>query len=230
MVAKCSVFLKNKNFNDITKEDLLSYLQSLRRDERKDPTHKWVGMHNSHLITLKRFFKWLYYPEIEAKKRQCPIIFNGITKFKRREISGYSPEGMWTAEDTLLFLRYCISARNKCYVAMALDTAWRPSEGLRLRSRDITIEHNSEGKKYAEIFIRTGKTGARSIPLTDSMPWVKEWEQQHPQSCNRESIFLCGFDKSRGKKLTTLALNVIYKHYKKEYFPGPIEYRYSKRG
>ena len=45
-LAVFSKFLKNKHFKDITREDILSYFDSLRKSEASDPLHKWIGTYN----------------------------------------------------------------------------------------------------------------------------------------------------------------------------------------
>jgi integrase/recombinase XerD len=51
-----SQFLANKPFNEMTKENILAFLYSIRKPETKDPTHKWIGTYNQRLINLLRFF------------------------------------------------------------------------------------------------------------------------------------------------------------------------------
>jgi hypothetical protein len=52
----------NKNFKNMIRDDIMQYLNSLKRTEEADPLHKWIGTYNLHRIYLVRFFKWLYYP------------------------------------------------------------------------------------------------------------------------------------------------------------------------
>jgi len=62
-------YLNNKPFREITKNDILQYLNSLKRPALDDPTHKSVGTYNARMIFLK-FFRWLYNPdEPDHKKR-----------------------------------------------------------------------------------------------------------------------------------------------------------------
>jgi hypothetical protein len=37
-----------KDFNNFTREDILSYLDSYRKTEAKDPLHSWIGSYNLH--------------------------------------------------------------------------------------------------------------------------------------------------------------------------------------
>jgi len=59
-----------KPFVDMTRDDILFYLDKCRKPENEDPLHKWIGSYNLKRITLMRFFKWLYYPNITSHKRR----------------------------------------------------------------------------------------------------------------------------------------------------------------
>ena len=59
-----------KRFNSMTRDDVLSYLDSNRKLESDDPLHKWIGSYNTKRIALIRFFKWLYYADIDSLKRR----------------------------------------------------------------------------------------------------------------------------------------------------------------
>jgi hypothetical protein len=113
ILGQLSKFYDNqKPFNQITREDILSYLDSLRKPETLDPLHKWVGTYNLYGTQLKRFFKWLYYPDIEPSKRPKPNIMENIPTLRRKEKSIYKPSDLWTPEEDLIFLRYCPSIRS----------------------------------------------------------------------------------------------------------------------
>jgi hypothetical protein len=85
-----------KKFIDMTRDDVLFYLDKCRKPENEDPLHKWIGSYNLRLMALSRFFKWLYYPDIENPKRRSelsvlekkPDCMIGIKQLKRKEISG----------------------------------------------------------------------------------------------------------------------------------------------
>ena len=61
-------FHNNKFFLKMNREDLISYLNSLRKSEDTDPLHKWIGTYNSRISNIIRFFKWLYYPTKEPNQ------------------------------------------------------------------------------------------------------------------------------------------------------------------
>ena len=54
VLSRLSMHLKYiKSFEDITREDLLSFLDSFRKSETLDPLHRWIGTYNlfrTHLM------------------------------------------------------------------------------------------------------------------------------------------------------------------------------------
>ena len=92
-----------KKFEDMTRDDVLSYLDSCRKLEGDDPLHRWIGTYNTKRIILFRFFKWLYYhpdvanpdkrSELSAAERKPECIMD-IPKLNRKEISCYKPSDL----------------------------------------------------------------------------------------------------------------------------------------
>jgi hypothetical protein len=65
-----SKFLKNKKtYKELTRDDVLQFLDSLRKPEASDPLHRWIGTYDIYRILFIRLFKWLYHPNLEQKKR-----------------------------------------------------------------------------------------------------------------------------------------------------------------
>jgi integrase/recombinase XerD len=215
-----SEFLSNKAFDDMTRDDIILFLDSLRKDDSEDLMHKWIGSYNLKLAILTRFFKWLYYQIMEPSKRPKPHVIENIWPLKRKEQSIYKPSDLWTAEDDLLFQKYCPSKRLKCFHAMSRDTSCRPNELLKLRIKDIVFKNVSTGmRQYAEILVN-GKTGSRHIPLIDALPYIKDYiDHEHPNPGNQNAILFCGFKKSLGRPIGIITLYQIYDRYKKEIFP-----------
>ena len=70
-----SKFYNNeKKFDNLTREDVLDFLDSYRKPEASDPLHKWIGTYNLFRSLIMKFFKWLYSPNIESKKRPIPTL------------------------------------------------------------------------------------------------------------------------------------------------------------
>jgi integrase len=203
-----SSFLDHKSFNSMKKEDILLYLNSYRKPEESDPLHKWIGTYNVRRAGLVKFFRWLYYPEVAADERPVPPFLDTIRQLKRKEISIYKPSDLWTEEDDALFLKYCPSKRIRCYHAMSRDTSARPHELLKLRIRDVVFK-NAGGVQYAEVVL-SGKTTQRVIPLFVSLPYVKDWLDEHPLRNNPDSPLFVSLNRSIGRPLTANSLYTIY--------------------
>jgi hypothetical protein len=79
ILYKFSKYHENKPFDSVNREDIIAFLNSLRKPEASDPLHKWIGTYNLYRIHLLRFFKWLYHPEVEPDKRPRPVSINYLT-------------------------------------------------------------------------------------------------------------------------------------------------------
>jgi hypothetical protein len=60
LLCTLSIFFHSKSkpklFKDLTREDILSFLDSFRKIESADPLHKWIGTYNKYRMQLMRFF------------------------------------------------------------------------------------------------------------------------------------------------------------------------------
>lgn len=74
LLCTFSKYNNNKSFKDLTREEILAFLNSFAKSEESDPLHKWIGTYNLYGEHLQRFFKWLYYPNIESRKRPKPAV------------------------------------------------------------------------------------------------------------------------------------------------------------
>ena len=223
LLIQFSIFHNQKSFNLISREDILAFLDSLRKPESVDPMHKWVGTYNTYNIQLIRFFKWLYSPDIEVDKREKPKVVENIPQLRRKEKSAYNPSDLWTIEEDLLFLKYCPSSRMRCYHSIERDTGCRPNEILKLKVKDIAFK-TIGSRQYAEIIVN-GKTGTRTLPLIDSIPYLKEYlsNGHHPQPSNPNAPLICGEHKSLGRSITPGGLYHLYTKYRTQVYPKLLE-------
>jgi hypothetical protein len=90
-LARFSKYNDNKPLKNLTRTNIIAFLETLRKTETQDPMHKWIGTYNIFRIYLLRFFKWLYYPDIEPEKRPKPSVIENIARLKRKEKSIYKP-------------------------------------------------------------------------------------------------------------------------------------------
>ncbi len=88
-----------------------------------------------------------------------------------------------------------------------------PHEILKLRIKDIVFKTATGNHQYAEVLVN-GKTGSRHIPLINSLPYVKDWLDEHPQQGNPSAPLICGYNKSLGRRLKPATITKLYESYK----------------
>jgi len=154
---------------------------------------------------------------MEPKDRPRPNCIMNISQLTRKEKSIYKPTDLWTADDDLLFLKYCPSKRDRCYHTVSRDSSCRPHEILSIRVKDVVFKMAGD-RQYAEILVN-GKTGTRHIPLINSIPYLKDWLDDHPHRTNPNSALFCGFGKSLGRAMGLRTLNHLYQAYRQNIFP-----------
>lgn len=73
-------YLDYKQFQLVTKDDIKRYLDSLKKPEAQDPTHKWMGTYNTRQMVISKFFRWLYnyHNEPDSNKWITPPCVQGI--------------------------------------------------------------------------------------------------------------------------------------------------------
>jgi integrase/recombinase XerD len=214
----------SKIFMNITRQDIIDFLDSLRKPESIDPLHKWVGTREAYRIVFIRFFRWLYAPDIPQRQRPKPAVMENIPKIKRKEVSIYKPTDLWSEEDDFLFYKYCPSSRDRCWHAVARDTACRPHEMLKLKIKDIVVQQLDSGTQIARITVN-GKTGTRNVRLHNSYPRLKDWlTNGHPFAGNPNAALFCGNGKkNNGRRLADNAINAMYYRYKNVVFPNVLK-------
>jgi len=223
IIGHLSLLSADKPFKEMARDEVLAFLDRLRKPEASDPLHKWIGTYNLNVVVLIRFFKWLFNPNLEQRKRPKPSVVENISKLKRKEQSIYKSSDMWTVQDDLMFLKYCPSVRDRCYHTMARDLSCRPSEILRLKIRDVAFK-SAGNSQYADVVVN-GKTGTRPLPLIDSIPYIKDWLDEHPQRGNPNAYLIVSRNrKNFGRKISSKGLNTLYNRtYRDSYFPRLLQ-------
>ena len=65
----------HKLFEQITRQDIITFLDSFRKVEEIDSLHKWVGTYNLYRIHILRFFKWLIILIFMRTKDPNPAVY-----------------------------------------------------------------------------------------------------------------------------------------------------------
>jgi integrase len=193
----------NKSFGDMTRDDLLEYLETMKKPD----SDRWKGTWNMFLVIITRFFKWFYYPDIPSSERVKPPIVTNLKKAKpkggkRKKVFG--PKDLWNFEDNEIFFKYCPNPRIKGYHGLAIDLGARPHELLQLKIEDIVWPPDGQGPKIQ----LNGKTGPRTVRSLRYYKYLMEWWEQHPKRSIPSAILFPS--KKTGGILNVGSLRTIY--------------------
>ena len=159
--------------------------------------------------------------------RQIPTFLNRVKCFNEKEKTTCCARDLWTnGERGFTHSKIFFDKRLKLYHIMARGTfSGRRQELLFLKIGDVFFHNNDEGKVYAIVTIgKEGKTIPRTLPIINSIPYLKDWlTSDHPHgdsknhflfpSMNRKSIM-------RNKKLDTHSLECSLFYSKNKIIPS----------
>lgn len=180
--------IKDKAFEDVVREDVLSFLDNRKKSIDDDPEKKWIVTWNGYLSRLLGFYRWLYNHDKEKDRENwvTPEIFSSIKRKKNKRISSYNPTDVWSIDELLTVVKYCTNPRDKAILTIAWDMAARNHELVKLRLKDIVLK-----EKYAEATTSWDtKTGMRTCPLIISFPYVRELINNHPFANSPDSYLI----------------------------------------
>jgi integrase/recombinase XerD len=181
------------------KEQITAFLDTKIKSIEEDPDRKWITTWNDYLNDIKYFFRWLYntknktdneYKENEemasSSDWETPS-FARIKKKKTKRLSPYLETELWERDELLFIIKYEPFKRNKAALALFWDLDARNHEVTLLKIKHIRLR-----EKYGEGEIpHQAKTGSGPILLTCSLPYVRDWLNEHPFRNQPEARLIC---------------------------------------
>jgi len=177
-----------KNLTDVTKKDVLAFLDKRKKSLEIDPEKKWIVTWNHYLNRLIGFYRWLHNCNrtIDREDWITPEPVCSIKRKKNKRISSYSPNDVWSVDELLTVVKYCSNNRDKTLLTLSWDMAARNHEITKLKLKDIKFK-----EKYAEATTSWDtKTGMRTTPLIVSFPYIRELINHHPFSSSPTAFVL----------------------------------------
>ena len=158
-----------KPMTEVTKDDVLNYFHSLTLAPYSIELHK---------SQIKKFFKWLYNFEATQKvPEQVAWI-----KVNRSKVYKYKTKAdILTKAEVETIIGVCKNTVEKAMIAVLFDSAARIGEFVNLKVGDVICE----GNEYS--ICVDGKTGQRTIPLNNSVKYLLEYLDGHPNKNSRAS-------------------------------------------
>jgi len=146
--------LKNVDVDKLTKQDINNYLNC-----------KWFlnlanSTKNQHLVKVKKY--------LEFSKRDDLIEALGNKQFKENK-KVLSKNDLVSRDDLELILKHC-NLKLRTLIMVMYEGALRIDETLNIRFKHVKFIGG-----YVNLRIETSKTKKRDIPLTESIPYLKEY-------------------------------------------------------
>lgn len=164
----------DKPFSDAKKRDIENILLWLKR--RDDISHRTK---NSYKTLLKTFYKWL---ENGAIKNDLPYPDCAkIIDINYKKNNDKLPEELLTDQDAEKLIENALNPRDKCLISILHETGARIGELIDLSIGSI------EDREHGYKIVVDGKTGSRRIPIIESIPYLNEWLNEHPNRENKNA-------------------------------------------
>jgi len=180
-------------FEEAEREDIEELIIWLKRRDDITSTTK-----NDYKKLLRRFYKWLNGGEYPECVSWLEVNYNTD--------NGKLPEEMLTEEDVQELLKNAKNKRDKAMISMLWETGARIGELI-----DLTVG-SIEDHKYGFKVVVDGKTGSRRIPLIESVPYLKDWLNEHPDRDSKESPLWVNIgDVNVGDKMRYPSINKMLK-------------------
>ena len=153
-----------KPFDEMEKRDVKGLVTWVHEQDYTDET---VDTYKS---VIKAFWSWLK----DAEQDETPPEVKWIKLSNGNGNGDTLPKDLLTKEDIEAQVNAAKNPRDKAFIYLLYETGARIGEIIDLTVGDI--EDRANGKKV----IIEGKTGARRLPLVESVPHLNNWLNKHP--------------------------------------------------
>jgi len=176
-----------------TKADIESYLNSISEQASNTVIIK--------LLALKLYFKWLY-----GMKKGYPDVVD--FPFPRRTLNNLTSSDLLTEEEVLKLINVADSLRDKALISLLFDSACRIGEIINLDIEDVKLDTDTGSIDV------DGKTGRRTVPISKSIPFLRDWINCHPIK-KADSPLFCSVKNNFGKRTSDENIRAMLKTVKK---------------
>ncbi len=197
-----SVEVFEKELSEITRDDVIQFLNKRKKSIDIDPDKKWVRTWNDYLNRLIGFYRWFHNHETfrDREDWDTPEPFNHIKKKKIKRDSSYTPNDVWEIDELLLAVKYCDNVRDKAVFTIGWDMVSRNHEIVKVKIKDIVIK-----EKYAEVSTSWDtKTGVRTCPIIVGFSYLRELLNTHPFASEPNAYLLLSRTTSKPLKPDSL--------------------------
>lgn len=163
-----------KPFNEMDKNDVKGLVAWVHGRDLSDETV------DTYKKAIRSFWKWL-----NDGKNPDDIDAIAWIELTNSNGSGKLPKDLLTKEDVQKQIEAAKNPRDKAFISMLYETGARIGELIDLTVGDI------EDKQHGKKVVIDGKTGARRLPLVESVPHLNDWLAKHPLGDDKEAPLWC---------------------------------------
>lgn len=166
----------DKPLEDFTWDELLSYIESLKKRLSKNT----LSLYTSKFI---QFYKFCFDKTDDVKYNKMVKSLKSIsTGIKRTKLK---PSEILNPEDIKKLINAANIERDRCIVAVLFESGMRRGELLSLTNNNVKMDELKQLVTF-EIPDEEGcKTGSRTIPCAEIYGYVQDWLK-----CNKSDMFM----------------------------------------
>ena len=167
--------LLGKPFEKAKKEDIRNVVSALNQSPLSEETRKCFKIMLRKLYRMLRGIedKGIYPDEVKWISIRMGAKNNKL------------PEELISEDEAKAIIQSCNYIRDKALIACLAESGARVSEIGLMQIKHIVIE------PYGARISISGKTGSRKILIVNSVPYLQEWINSHPDSHNPEAFVWC---------------------------------------
>jgi len=182
-----------KDFEDITKEDLIDYVRDI---ELNDAYSDWTK--HDYKVTLKKFYKLFKGDGVEYPEEVKWI------KIKKKINNNKLPDELITTDEIKAMTSAASNLRDRAIVITLYESGARAGELLNIKIKHVVFD------KYGALVMLDGKTGMRRIRLVASVPALSGLLDVHPFRNDKEAwLWLGSSTLNRNERLSYVGLNKL---------------------
>ena len=153
-----------KEFEDVTIPDIEDYLETYVKSRMSREVFK---------VYFRQLFK---FTKKDDMVKQLPIKRANMKRAEEISVSD-----LLTKDDIALLIKAGRSFRDKAAVAVIYESGMRKGEFLNMKIKHVGFD------KIGGFFTANGKTGPRRIRLIESVPYLQQWLENHPNKDNPDA-------------------------------------------
>ncbi len=179
-------------FEKANKDDIRRVVSAIHQEPLSEETKRCFK------IMLRKLYRFIR--SVEGKG-----VYPDEVRWMTMELKGNHrklPEELLSENEIKLIVQSCRNIRDKALIACLAESGCRVSEIGLLRVKHIGFE------QYGARISVNGKTGARKVLIINSVPYLQEWINSHPDNRNPEAFLWCN---TKSRLLTYHRISAILK-------------------